>query len=77
MVRSGGAAFSKRVRIRLTNPTDQDCPRPPVVIPIRRIRKFAADFNSDCFAVAEAQRRVVIREYPSQADDLNGDGLRR
>jgi len=66
--------FQKRLRIRLTNPIDQDRASTPVVIPIKDILKVAPDFNPACFAVAETKHRIVTAQFPSQADDLNGDG---
>ncbi|MBN2312176.1 MAG: DUF4861 family protein [Candidatus Hydrogenedentes bacterium] len=66
--------LTKRVRLRLVNPIAQDRPSAPVAVPIEQIRAVAPDFNPDAFAVADTRRAVVIREYPSQADDLDGDG---
>jgi len=68
-----GVTFQKRIRVRLTNPIEQDRPSAPIVIPTQEIRRTAPDFNAACFAVAETRRRIVIRQHPSQADDLDGD----
>ncbi len=69
-----GASFEKRVRLTLTNPLNQDRPSTPVVVSIGDLKKAARDFNPQCFAVTETKRRILIRQHPSQADDLDRDG---
>jgi len=67
-----GTVFQKRIRLVLTNPISQDQPSAPVVVPVQAIRKVAPDFNPACFAVADTRREVLIRQFPSQADDMGG-----
>ncbi|MCP4642656.1 MAG: DUF4861 domain-containing protein, partial [bacterium] len=69
------AAFPKRVRLSLINPSGQDQPSAPVVVPMDRLQDAAPDFNPRNFVVTDTHRGIVIREYPSQADDLDGDGV--
>ncbi|MBN2376022.1 MAG: DUF4861 family protein [Sedimentisphaerales bacterium] len=68
-----GAKFTKRLRVELANPIKADRPSIPIVISMSEILKIAPDFNPYCFAVAENKKRILIRQYPSQADDLDGD----
>ena len=69
-----GTTFSKRVRLTLTNPIEQDRPSVPVVVSLSDLKKVAPDFNPKCFAVTETRRRILIRQHPSQPDDLDRDG---
>ena len=69
-----GVTFTKRLRIGLRNPINQDRPSSPVVVQLPDVLAAAPDFNPACFAVAETRRRIVTRQLPSQADDLDGDG---
>lgn len=69
-----GVQFSKRIRIKLTNPVKVDQPSSPIVISLSEILNMAPDFNPYCFAVAQNTKQILIRHYPSQADDLDSDG---
>ncbi len=68
------ARLTRRLGLLIQNPVEQERPSVPVVLPIKDVEQWAKDFNPKCFAVADSARRVLIREYPSQADDLDADG---
>lgn len=70
-----GMTFTRRIRVVLNEPAGMDRPSVPVVIPLEELQRAAADFNPACFAVTGVNRRLFIAEYPSQADDLDQDGV--
>jgi len=69
------SGFTKRLSIHVLNPWPSARLDEPILLDIPAIRRHAADFNPGNFVVMTASRWIAPRELPSQADDLNGDGV--
>ncbi len=67
--------FEKRLTVRISNPDSTGRMDEPVVIDLAALKQHASDFNPRNFGVFSANREITDRELPSQADDLDNDGI--
>jgi hypothetical protein len=68
-------AFSRRFTIELDNPSDLYLEHHPFVLTVADIRKQVSGFTPLDFVITEAEPLLDERTVPSQADDLDGDGV--
>ncbi len=66
--------FEKRLTLRVSNPSSLGRKSEAIIIDVKRIKRYASDFNPHNFAIYSGARQITDRELPSQADDLDGDG---
>jgi hypothetical protein len=78
---TNGWMYSARVSVDIRNVSSDERPNEPVVLSVADLQRRARDFNPRCFVVVDPsaepdhERELGGNDIPSQADDLDGDGL--
>ena len=64
-------SFTRRISIRIQNPSDRPRENEPVVLHVKAIRAAAEDFNPENCAVVAPERWIDWREVPHQVDQID------